>query len=275
MKHFLITRFNLKQNKAAKPQQSFLGLNEHWLAQRLSLFTTFCAPAVTAQSNKNFEWLVLFDVDTPLSFKQTIELSAARFRFVPIFIDGFKGIDNELPQLLKNLAKDEDFMVTTRLDNDDIIHQDFIKEIQLLYRPTDGLVIDMPRGFQVGLSNNALIARNYMAPFNPFLTLVEKTVNAKSVLSREHHHWKNAKNIATSPKRLWIELVHGGNQTNRQKIYFPLTTNICLMKFQLDGYRLKHSQTKTIIYNFFSFPLCLGYQIRQKLMLWRKKTSVV
>jgi hypothetical protein len=66
--HFILTRFNVKVSFA----EPGAGLEPAWLLHRFELFDHFCYPSVRGQSNLNFKWLVLFDSNTPDSFKEKI-----------------------------------------------------------------------------------------------------------------------------------------------------------------------------------------------------------
>ena len=93
------------------------------------LFETYCLPSVKNQSNQNFAWLVFFDIDTPKHYLNKINIIAENYdNFKPVFIDGFKELGNELQLQIELIQVNiDEFFIITRLDNDDIIHKNFIK----------------------------------------------------------------------------------------------------------------------------------------------------
>ena len=91
MKHFLITRFNLKNPYWLDKNKEYYVLSDKWLNDRFDIFETYCLPSVKNQSNQNFILLVFFDVDTPKHYLSKIHMIAENFdNFKPVFIDGFK-----------------------------------------------------------------------------------------------------------------------------------------------------------------------------------------
>jgi len=54
MKHFLLTRFNLRNEEWITTRDGGAVLTEEWLIQRFELFENYCLPSVMNQKNKNF-----------------------------------------------------------------------------------------------------------------------------------------------------------------------------------------------------------------------------
>lgn len=93
------------------------------------LFENYCLPSVKKQTNQNFIWFVFFDINTPDSFRNKIKIIEDDYQnFKPIFVDGINMLNSTFIQYVVNHSKDDDeFVITTRLDNDDFIHKNFIK----------------------------------------------------------------------------------------------------------------------------------------------------
>ena len=219
MKHFIGTRFNLikhdwKKNKSGNPV-----LTEEWLIQRFSIFEKYCLPSVINQTNLEFNWCLFFDTKTPPIFRKKIDSITERFPFIhSIFIDKMEDLANAFKAfILKNIEGDK-HVITTRIDNDDIIHRDFVKTIQSLFRPSDLCVIDLRRGFQMSIDVEPIDIRNYNHPFNAFLSVIERVDNCSTIYSRQHYHWKNEKTIIFKKQRLWIELSHDENYVNHRQV---------------------------------------------------------
>ena len=244
IKHFIATRFNLKIEEWNTAKDGSVVLTEKWLEERFNLFEKYCFPSVANQSIKNFYWLIFFDVSTPDIFKKRIEKYTNDFQnFKVIYIDGIKSLKYSFKQIImESLEEDDDFIITSRLDNDDSIHHDFVYIIQNLAIKKHETIIDLRRGYQLDISSNIYEYRNYYNKFNPFISLVESTSNFQTVFSRMHHEWKNATSvIVNSNLPLWIEIVHKRNKFNRANFNLPLIRNINLEDFSIKKeYKLRN-----------------------------------
>lgn len=233
--HVLITRFNLRLEEWNTTKHGDAILSEKWLAHRFELFETYCLPSVKQQTNQNFIWLVCFDTQTPLAFQQRIsELSIAYPNFKPIYINGNLHFHEAIKKSINSFLKENNtHIITTRLDNDDAIHKDFISSIQKAFQPKDGLVIDLVKGFQLikkkSPKDDAI--RQMNSEFNPFVSVIENKANYKTVLSRTHQLWETQPHIKLSNKRLWMQVIHEQNISNSEKLYYHETNKIKISDF--------------------------------------------
>lgn len=220
MKHFLVTRFNLTVTEWKTTKNGEPVLTEKWLKNRFMLFENYCLPSVKNQTNQNFMWCVFFDINTPDSFRNKIKIISDDYQnFKPIFIDGIKMLNSAFIQYAVNHSKDDDeFVITTRLDNDDLIHKNFIETIQKLYKPIDKMVIDLVKGYSITLGKPYCEIREYTTYFNPFISVVESVTKIETVISKMHLDWKGSKDIVEfTNSKLWIELIHQENKLNSTK----------------------------------------------------------
>lgn len=221
MKHFIATRFNLKKSDWKKSKSGNSVLTNEWLEHRFNLFENYCFPSVRDQSNQNFVWCVFFDIDTPQNFKDKIlALTANTLNIVPIFIDGMDSLNFSFQKFIsENISIGDSHIITTRIDNDDIVHQDFVEVIQSLFKPSDLAVIDLSDGYQVSIDVIKPEVRLYKHPFNAFISVIESVRSYNTVFSRMHYDWKTEKNIISyKKKRLWMELSHQENYVNHRRI---------------------------------------------------------
>ena len=236
MKHFLITRFNLKGKKNLKGNRLFDPLSKEWLDKRVQLFSNYCLPSVKNQTNKEFIWLVCFDIDTPKAYLPVIENIKKDFKnFTPIYVDGFGGLKDKIQESIQTkITSTDDFIITTRIDNDDIIHQDFIKSIQEAYKPETNTLIDLRKGYQFIIDEKTTSLRLFTLAYNPFLSLIESADNYKTIIAEEHRYWKTLPNIIiNSNKHLWIQVVHDQNLLNRKRNYLKKVCDIDHTEFGL------------------------------------------
>ena len=266
MKHFLITRFNLKNSHWKKDGENFIALTKEWLNHRFYFFETYCLPSVLNQTNKNFTWLIAFDIDTPVIYKERIlSLIKGHSNIHPLFIDGFLGLQPSIKEEIKHLVDGQNqYIITTRLDNDDIIHKDFIKTIQDSFVPTANTVIDLRRGYQLIEKNGIFEARVFNSAYNAFISLVESTSDYETVISKEHGAWKkNTIKILNAKDCLWIQLVHDRNQANKKDYSLKRITKLDFQDFGISLQPVKSNPILITFYNILLYPYRVFMSIKK------------
>lgn len=142
------------------------------------------------------------------------ELRKSSPTFEPIFIDGAASFNQEVIKAVKGRTGDEySHIITTRLDNDDAIHESFVQTIQSEFKGQDEALIDIVSGYSLWTQHRTLLAR-IEKPLNPFLSLVERNGPELTTVSmRNHDHWSTFQNRNTIKGRpLWLQIIHGENQ---------------------------------------------------------------
>lgn len=151
--HYILTRFNLPLSSVTVGGKWDV-CGEKYLSYRFSLFERYCMPSVKNQTCQNFKWLILFDINTPESFKQrAAEWHRGYPNLVPCYlkVEDYGGVtpsselvmdvDTDAPMLqitcrfvadiIRSLETSmPEWMLTTRLDSDDALHKDWIKNLQ-------------------------------------------------------------------------------------------------------------------------------------------------
>ncbi len=119
--------------------------------------------------------------------------------------------------ILQNIPSgtDYEYIVTTRLDNDDALHCDYIKTVHsLIEKEGRKVMYNFLYGYQLNLNEG--IAQKYYYPNSHFTTLVEsKEDTFLSAFYGDHRYVgvvHEVRNINTKP--LWCELLHGKNVAN-------------------------------------------------------------
>lgn len=251
-KHFVLTRFNIKldnipnHNKNNQPIR-----NDSWLKERFFLFEKYCMPSMIEQSNNNFIWLVLFSSDTPAKYLQKIEKYKLQFSFFkPLFLKNGdylsiqKAFNEEYPKYLK--ASDQ-YLITSRIDNDDAFHKDMIKEVQNRFNRQNDIFLSFIYGLQYDI-NKKVLARIHFER-NHFISRIEKISNSiETVITHDHTQIeKIAKVIFINNKRkpMWLEIIHEGNIFNE---FYSSSLPQCFCKIH-DSFRFKVeiSKQNTII----------------------------
>ncbi|MDP4489761.1 MULTISPECIES: glycosyltransferase [Pseudoalteromonas] len=137
VKHILLTRFSYRQNPDDIKKQTadvFVRhddvLSPHLLDNRFALFETACLPNVLAQTNQDFEWVIIIDPDLPEKYltrlKALISVRADRTHLHVFRRDELGGLD----WLEQHIPSDTDYVLTTNVDDDDIISIDYMERLQ-------------------------------------------------------------------------------------------------------------------------------------------------
>jgi len=209
-KHYLLTRFNVglygkKQKTLAKDVID----PDEWMENRINLFKTFCAPSVEKQTCKNFIWMIVVDKDTnPAHIEAIVDASPLNCKVVPG--DNFREAAKTF------IGKpDVDRVITTRMDNDDAIHRDFVANIHGWFRRKEKTgVLTYPTGWILNDKKQTLHHVRYIK--NPFTSLVEKCDRkVRTILFNRHTEVINYYKLhVLHHEHMWCQVVHGDNLAN-------------------------------------------------------------
>ena len=215
MKHYVITRFNLGIYSSKPMFGAKLNISpDAWMAHRIHLFLTLTVPSIKAQTNQNFTWFVLVDARTPRVFKYALSrINCDNLHIVPV------GRVSMTDAVLMTIEPGEYDLITTRLDNDDLLHRNAVNDIQNLYRVNQGAelpyAIDMPHGYTFDLIAKKIHPTTY--PGNANISLVERSVGAKTAWHDQHGKMYAQYPIARSLEPGWMIVVHSQNIGNNTK----------------------------------------------------------
>ncbi len=165
-KHYILTRWNLLDtendiyNSVDDPQD--------WMRHRVILFEKYCLPAMMNQTCKDFTWLLAFSRKTPKNV-----------------IDRYKNLRNiqiiyEYPKHFLQRTYKNEGLLTTRLDNDDILLPTFVEKVQERVKESTKQgsyrteIIDV-MGVQWDMIGNKWYDSGRNMPNSPFLSLFENT----------------------------------------------------------------------------------------------------
>ncbi len=211
-KHYLLTRFNLGlYDKNQKTRSGSRITPDEWMERRIALFKKYCAPSVNNQSSKNFEWLIVLDKKTPGGQVDEIFNSCD---CTVLFGDNFRKTCIEY---IEDKLTTQSRVITSRMDNDDAIHKDYIKFIQDWFsiRNRTG-IITFPKGWQYDIIKN--FPRHTRYKKNPFLTLIEKRgpKPVKTVLANRHTRITKMFKLfeIKTEAYMWNQIIHKENLAN-------------------------------------------------------------
>ena len=198
-KHYIVTRFNLGLYSGEGGFEIKLSPDE-WMDHRIELFMKYTLPSVAAQTCQDFKWLILIDPKTPV-----------KYRAVLTMIDNAELVTDSY---LSHIPIGDYKLVTTRLDNDDMIHKDFITDIQSSLH--DCQYIDVPYGYTLDTKACELYPTWYIGNAN--ITFIEDRGGAVGVYHDNHgrivQRYTGKQLVG---KRYWVITVHGENVANNTK----------------------------------------------------------
>lgn len=213
--HYLITRFNLKNPTWGLTKNNEAILDEKWMEERMVLFENYCLSSIINQTNNNFKWLIFFDTTTSEFYKREIEkLLKEHLNIIPIYIDGMKLFHESLNKYIRENSTSKQFLITSMIDNDDCLHKNYIQEVQNQFDKQDFLAVDFINGYTLQIEPEIILGKKDHI-FNPFISLIEKNENPKTVWFYDHNIWKKEPRIKSIyGKRMWMSVIHGKNKVN-------------------------------------------------------------
>lgn len=241
--HIVLTRFNVKLHDNPI---SGRGTDPDWLEERFKLFETFCYPSLLGQTNNRFKWIVLFDDMTPEPFRERA-LSYRKWpNYNPEFVNFAFPEHSICPSGLKSIIQKYvpsncQFLITTRIDNDDAVSKYFIQKIQSCFRAKNAEGITFPLGLQLYKGRLYL---DYSIG-NHYISLIEKfrPGSFHTVFMKPHNQLYRAvpvRQVLCRPT--WLEVVHGGNIANHARNGLVVSTRTFRNNFALGDIQLANDK---------------------------------
>jgi hypothetical protein len=221
MKHYLITPWNVDM------------VDLEWLKARQILFEKFTLPSVLSQTNKNFEWIIVSDHRTPDSFRKVLDSYPATVLYADFDLTNIKlaqtshrrgvRLEESIAAPLREYLKDvdTDYIITSRLDNDDAISVDHVDKVQRFARERkcDGMPfwLNMQRGYKWCSGNVYPIG----ALQNPFISMVEEQGELLTAYRCSHKvvHKHARMEQVREGHPTWMQVIHGANLLNKLMRY--------------------------------------------------------
>jgi hypothetical protein len=220
--HLLITRFNVR----------FLGVSpreypcdDTWHLHRFKIFERFTLPSVQHQTNRNFQWLICFNEalqDQYRDFLERAEKACDNITF--LFVEPERSHREVISRYITEHVA-TNYVITTRMDNDDVIGTKFIDSIQVSCQSmlagidADGVILNAPNGFQLETTfpyRRSRINGYEYSPFISLLSLKSKAEGGWHIHKYKHPEWKNhLEAVDISDKPLWMQIIHSKNRANR------------------------------------------------------------
>jgi hypothetical protein len=218
-RHIVVTKYNVPISFPGADTRA-LRADESWLRARKQWFDSFCLPSMRAQTNRNFQWYILFEPDTPAEYTDYFSDVGTAI----LTTSAHEGHE----KLLAHQENTSIPTITTRLDNDDGLALNYIKAVQSLGRGLMAAgdlvgiphVINFRTGWEWDAEKGIVYERDY--PASSFISLVEGAVMPQDIkfASLQHHariHLTYPVTNIRSSNPAWLMVVHGRNVGNTIK----------------------------------------------------------
>ena len=216
LRHFVLTNFNVALPGAGNDKGGRPLRTEEWLEHRMELFERWCLPTMERRTDRDAIWLVrharpesdvLARRLASLEERGGLRLVSAEWRF--------------RDAIVATLEPGDDFVLTTRLDNDDGLHPEALERLRTfaaesLRRGTrEPVFLDLPVGYSV--SDPGGEARLLERPSNHFLSLLEpagpgRIRTARCIAHSRARELAPLRTVCREP--MWIRTVHDRNLVN-------------------------------------------------------------
>ncbi|AFZ48287.1 hypothetical protein Cyast_2339 [Cyanobacterium stanieri PCC 7202] len=207
--HFLITRINIDWH-ISRPKTVQERNDPNFLSYRLDLFEQICLPSVIAQKNQNFKWLLLFDKNLPDSFQKRINDYLIKDKIISVYItDKNSCLETIKSTINEYFDSSKQYLITTNLDSDDALSDDFVTVIQNNFAHQQLEFINFPFGYLYRFEDEQLYLREWLTA--PCHTLIETYKNFNTALSYSHASITRYKVKQIFTKPMWLMIAHGNN----------------------------------------------------------------
>lgn len=211
--HLLLTRFNLDVGYGGGKHR-----DRSWLRHRTELFERYCLPSVRVQTTAQFSWLVLCSDETPSQELRRLEqLSSNTDSFTVVRCPPFRSLD--MRTIIKDrIPRATRRVITTRLDNDDLIARDYLERVQTADPGSGRAAINFALGTVLDAQSGVVVRHRHYA--NPFISLAEPADDSMlTVFAHEHNRWHAATDVAQvrgTGAPAWMVTIHDRNVSNQK-----------------------------------------------------------
>jgi hypothetical protein len=210
--HFILIRFNVRFTGAVPGREAKLSASQDWLANRIVLFNQFCLPSLKAQTDANFKTLIYFDIRTPEHYLREMRASITEYPNIKLKMCESYGSELVQQDLIEETGGRCNWLVTTRLDNDDGINNRFVEWLHKEIRVGTMEVLNFPMGL-IHCDPRIYLSRQES---NAFISLSEPYSSFRTVLLSPHKQMNlvaPVRNLTEDPA--WIQVIHGANVSNK------------------------------------------------------------
>lgn len=244
MQHYLLSRFNVNvyQGVSADGQsfKTFFGRDmniapDAWIEHRLDLFRRFFIPSLLRQTNMDFTYLLFIDCETPSAYQVELRNILSLIGHIHseiITVDnsvggGFATHALACKCIKSRLTPTTKWVITSRVDNDDMLDRQFIELVQQQARAENRRVVINPNsGYVLELPDKVSI-RKY-AGGSPFVSFMEPAhERLETILKVQHTDINKLGPVVTASYAYqWVHIKHEWNaavkKSSPMTIPFPV-----------------------------------------------------
>lgn len=205
--HIIACRYNhdLYTNNTYKIKD-----REQWMEDRVIKFEKLLN-SLENQTCLNFKFLIFIDNNTPEHLKKKLRKVVSNF----LIKVNWEIIESPFNIYLKNLKINTEYLITSRIDNDDEYLPNFVKTVQNSFNSCEE-VIDVI-GMQYDTVNHKKYTSGRYTPNSPFISLIERSDNIRSVYHCSHSNMcKHFKcRFSDNNEYNYIQNIHDNNIMNK------------------------------------------------------------
>lgn len=238
---FIVTRYFIKKISPKISKQMTDTEIRAWLSERERIFERYTFPSMMAQDKKNKTWLVLIEKSLVKLLPQSLQAGnrPAFVRIVEVESNGpsvfsfRRDVGDRIKAQLDQMRGDgieRPVVTVSRLDNDDALAHDFLSTLTRVAvhdaeQNQAQRIVTFPHGVQY-LENKTLAT--YLSTNNHYLSSYHVgrfEPDALHALSFNHSLlFSNDQEtlVLNTDLPMWVEIVHGGNVSNRFQSQLPL-----------------------------------------------------
>jgi hypothetical protein len=159
--------------------------------------------------------VIYFDEERSQPVRDELEIMASAHPNIAVrFVENSNHVLPDLREL--SSSRTDDMIITTRLDNDDVLHPRFLEDVQnaSLLQNAPKCIIDFPNYYALRLETGKMF-RKQMLITTPFSSLVETGNKISTVLSVQHQELGPEFGLVRQlAQRRTMVLWHGSNVLN-------------------------------------------------------------
>lgn len=206
--HDIVTRFATIHDAVGTPP------SDEWIRTRLELFERYTLPAMQAQTEADWRWILLVHKDFDLNVWPRLRSLDKR---ILVAHEDATGNAHIAPP-------NADLLISSRLDNDDLLSKGFCESVRSVSgTPAESYMLpflfNVPSGYRLDIRQAPAVYRvREYARHTPFLSLTQIVTPAVSCLdvyrfahTDMYQHYREHQLLNPA----WMQVVHDHNLSNR------------------------------------------------------------
>jgi len=173
-----------------------------YVQHRIRLFKQYTRPSIQAQSCQNFEWLILGNPD--------VDIPGAMFFGEKCAAPLPTTMTTAYMDYIKEIADEDELILMTRFDNDDIMMPTYIEHMQKAAK-SPGLYEFL--GYRLDIRNRKFYEDtvHHKECTSPFTTLASRASDLQNVYACNHSKMWKQYPLTIINKREWVQVIHKSN----------------------------------------------------------------